>query len=146
MEWRRVVRTSLATICAAFVVSACAVVAPASAVAGVNHRAAAARAVAVSAARRDPATRTFTVRTRGHATGVTVCDLSPATWCATARRISALQWVTELPTGPVTVATAGGFPESVGITLGTDSQFTVATLVYQRSASRRQQFTGSYEG
>jgi hypothetical protein len=146
MEWRLVVRSSLATIAAAFVVSSCAVVAPASAEAGVYHRAATARAVAVSAARPDPATRTFTVRTRGHATAVTVCDLSPATWCATARRISALQWVTELPTGPVTVPTAGGFPESVGINLGADPQFTVAVVVYQRSGFRRQLFTGTYEG
>ena len=146
MEWRLVVRTALATIAAAFVVSACdAVVAPASAAAGVHHRTAAARAVAVSAARPDPATRTFTVQTRGHATAVTVCDLSPATWCATARQISALQWVTELPTGPVAVATAGGFPESVGINLGADPQFTVGVIVYQRPTFRWQRFTGSYE-
>jgi hypothetical protein len=120
-------------------------VGPASAEAGVYHRAAAARAVAVSAARRDPATRTFTVQTRGHATGVTVCDLSPATWCATARQISALQWAAELPTGPVAVATAGGFPEAVGINLGADPQFTVGVIVYQRPAFRWQRFTGSYE-
>jgi hypothetical protein len=144
-EWRLVVRSSLATLAAAFVVLACAVVAPALAAAGVYHRAAAAGAVAVSAARPDPATRTFTVQTRGHATGVTVCDLSPATWCATARPLSALRWVAELPTGPVTVATAGGFPESVGMALGADAQFTVAAIVYQRSASRTQRFTGSYE-
>jgi hypothetical protein len=121
-------------------------VAPASAEAGVYHRAAAAGAVAVSAARHDPATRTFTVRTRGHATGVTVCDLSPATWCVTARPISAPRWVAELPTGPVAVATAGGFPEAVGINLGADPQFTVAVVVYQRPAFSWQRFTGSYEG
>jgi hypothetical protein len=137
--------TGITTLAAA---AALAVMAPgaAPAAAGVFHHAGAASAVAVSAARPDPATRTFTVRTRGHATALTVCDLSPATWCATARPTSPRQWVAELPTGPVQVATAGGFPASVGITLGADPQFTVAVIVYQHSANRRQQFTGSYDG
>jgi hypothetical protein len=128
---------------------ACSALAASLVVAAPAHSSARPAAVAVSAARTTPSTRSFTVRVNARAARVVVCDVEPF-WCAPASRAGRRTWTAVLPTGPLpssgpSDATGLRGPAPPGPVAGANPTFRIEVLATGRAGVvKRRSFRGTY--